>query len=120
MPGGFSCSHRWQLGSLTASQGKRPQQILEQLLCTFNYDLNWKIEDPSVLFNYVLYLAWSPEFYLIMHYVGTKANRCFFVHLLSSSAVSRFSRGEAMKWVANVNGHGRLLNIAARREGAAW
>lgn len=56
--------------------GEKLWQIPGQLLWTFNYSLSYKMEDPSVLCNYVLYLARSPEFYLITHYVGTIVNCC--------------------------------------------
>ncbi len=106
--------HWWQSDSPSASQGKKPRHIPEWLLSTFNYSLSWKMEDPSVLCNYMLYLSRSPEFYLIAHYVGTIANCCCFDQVLSNSAVSHISREVRIQRVANVNSLGRLLNIAAQ------
>lgn len=68
-----------------------------------------------MLCNYVLYLAGSPEFYLIAHYVGTIANCCCFVQVLSNSAVSHISREERIQWVENVNSLRRMLNITTQR-----
>lgn len=107
--------HWRQSESPSASQGKKPRHIPEGLLWTFNYSLSWKMEDPSVLCNYVLYLSRSPEFYLIAHYVGTMANCCCFVQVVSNSAVSHISREERIQRVENVNSLGRLLNIATLR-----
>lgn len=67
----------WQSDDPSHSQGKKPRHIPDQLLWTFNYSVSWKMEDPGVLCNYVLYLARSPEFYLIAHYVGTIVNCCW-------------------------------------------
>lgn len=105
----------WQSDRPPASHGKKPRHIPERLLWTFNYSLSWKTEDPGVLCNYVLYLARSPEFYLIAHYVGTIANCCCFVQVISNSAVSHISGEERIQRVENVNSPGRLLNIATRR-----
>lgn len=87
-PARVSYCQRWQSGS----QGIKPRHIPQRLLWTFNYSLSWKTADPSVLSNCVLYLARSPDFYLITHYVGTTAICCCFVWALSTSAVSHISK----------------------------
>lgn len=35
--------HVWQSDILSASQGKTARHVSEQLLCTFNYSLSWKM-----------------------------------------------------------------------------
>lgn len=107
--------HMWQSDIPSASQGKTARHVSEQLLCTFNYSLSWKMQDPGVFCNYVLYRVQSPEFYLIAHYVETIANCCCFVQVISNSAVSHTSRGETIQRVENVNSPGRLLNIVTQR-----
>lgn len=68
------------------------------------------MEAPSALCSYVLYLTCSNEFHLIMHYIGTMANRCHFVQVISNCTASVVSREDRNARVENVKTLESLLN----------
>lgn len=92
------------------SEGGKPWHNPDFLLWTSNYSLSWKMEDPCALCSYVLYLTCSNEVHLIMHYVGTMANCCHFVQVISNSAASQVSGEDRNERVENVKTLETLLN----------